>query len=481
MPHPSRLTANDPILPLPLEQQLEALVEDTLGDTPMIQPEPVLVDPGAEHRRIVITGMGVISPLGHTIAAFWDALANGRSGTSFNDLVPNVRQYPCHVAALVRDWEAYAKQPLAQPMSRAAQFGLEAARMAFADAALTVDPVAANEIGVVLGCSVAILPETEAAVRELTARGGAGISPSFMAATLPHLATSQIAVQLGLRGHTSTIATACAASAQAIIEAVEVLLRGDADIMLAGGSEASISEISLAGWSTMQALSTHNDDPARASRPFDGTRQGFVVAEGAAVVVLETLAHARSRGAAIHGEIIGYGLSSDAHYDAAPDPVGDSALQAMQRALHRANVTPQQVDYINAHAAGTPAGDAAETAAIKAVFGEYASTIPVSSTKSMHGHALGAAGALEAVATILALKHGTLPPTINYAQPDPACDLDYVPNTARSTPLAVALSNTFGFGGQSAALLFQKYVDEPRLSPAERAVEVEIAGWITEQ
>jgi 3-oxoacyl-[acyl-carrier-protein] synthase II len=231
----------------------------------------------------------------------------------------------------------------------------------------------------------------------------------------------------------------------------------------------------------MRALSTYNDEPQRASRPFDATRNGFVPAEGAAVLVLETLAHARARGAHIYGEVIGYGVSSDAYHVTAPDPVGDGAVRAMQRAMRRANITPQQIDYINAHATSTPAGDAAETRAIKAVFGEYASTVAVSATKSMTGHLTGAAGALEAVATILALKHDLLPPTINYHTPDPECDLDYVPNVARPAIVAVALSNSFGFGGQNASLIFQKHEEQRRLSPAELAVEAEIEGWINEQ
>jgi 3-oxoacyl-[acyl-carrier-protein] synthase II len=291
----------------------------------------------------------------------------------------------------------------------------------------------------------------------------------------------QVAIQLGLRGPNSTITTACAASSQAIGEATELLLRGDAEIVLAGGSEAPICELTLASFCAMRALSSRrNDDPQRASRPFDAGRDGFVAGEGAAMLVLETLAHAQARGARIYAELLGYGASADAYHVTAPDPVGQGAARSMARAMRRARVTPQQIDYINAHATSTPAGDAAETLAIKAALGEYASTVAISSTKSMIGHLTGAAGAVEAVATIMALKHGLIPPTINYETPDPACDLDYVPNVARPAPLQIAMSNSFGFGGQNATLIFRRW-EERRMSPAELALEVEIEGRMDEQ
>jgi 3-oxoacyl-[acyl-carrier-protein] synthase II len=472
--------SSDPVLPAPLEQQLEAIVEDALVPVPL--PEPALITPDADRHRVVVTGMGVVSPVGNTVADFWASLTHGRSGISFNDLVPNVRDYPSHVAGIVRgfDADAYMDNGAASHMSRAAQFAVASARQALDDAGLQVDDGNADEIGVVLGGSVA-LPEAEQAVRTLVEHGGAAINAAAAAAMLPNMPAAQIGALLGLRGYTTTIATACAASAQALGEAMELLQRGDADVLLAGGAEGGICELTLAAFSAMGALATQNDEPARASRPFDATRTGFVLGEGAAVLVLETLAHARARGATIYGELIGYGVSSGVVDLADPDPVGEGAVRAMERALRRANIMPQQVDYVNAHAAGTPRGDAGETEAIKTVFGEYASTIPVSDTKGMTGHLLSAAGALEAVATVLALKHGVLPPTINYETPDPHCDLDYVPNTARSAPIAIALSNSCGFGGQNASLIFQKYTDERRLSPAELAVEAEIEGWIDEQ
>jgi 3-oxoacyl-[acyl-carrier-protein] synthase II len=333
---------------------------------------------------------------------------------------------------------------------------------------------------VVLGCGTTALPETEHTMRLLIERGGAKVSPFYMTGALPNMPACQIGIQLGLKGYNSTISTACSASAQAIGEAAEVLRRGDAEAILAGGAEAPLTELALAAFCAMRALATDNDDPTRASRPFDATRTGFVPGEGAAVLVLETLAHAKARGARIYAEILGYGVTSDAYHVTAPDPVGDGAARAMVRAMARARVVPQQIDYINAHATSTPAGDIAETLAIKRVLGEYASTVPISATKSMTGHLTGAAGALEAVATILALKHGVIPPTINYTTPDPACDLDYVPNIARKADIAIAMSNSFGFGGQNASLVFQKHV-ERHVSPAELAIEAEIDLRLDEQ
>jgi 3-oxoacyl-[acyl-carrier-protein] synthase II len=287
-------------------------------------------------------------------------------------------------------------------------------------------------------------------------RGPQRVSPLFIPAALPNMPASQVAIQLGLRGYTTAISTACAAGAQAIGEAAAVIQRGDAEIMLAGGAEAPIAAISLASFCAMRALSTRNDDPARASRPFDALRDGFVSGEGAGVLVLERLSSARRRSAPLLAELIGYGGSCDAYHVTAPDPDGVGAARAIRKALHNARIGPQQVDYINAHATGTPAGDIAETRAIKQVFGEYAFSVPISSIKSMIGHLTAAAGAVEAAATVLALKHGILPPTINQEASDPNCDLDYVPNTARPAAARIAISNSFGFGGVNAVLVFRK-------------------------
>ncbi len=482
VPHGRYSEADDPVLPAPLEQQLESIVEDVLGDEPLPAPAPARIVEDDDDRRIVVTGIGLVSPLGNSLESFWAAISTGRSAVGFNDLIPNVREYPCHIAAIVRDFNPreYMDFKEARRMARAVQFGVAAGRMALDDAAIRVDDANADEIGVVLGCGSTAMPETEQTVRLMLEKGGAKVSPFYITASLPNMPACQISIQLGLRGYNSTIATACSASAQAIGEAAEVLRRGDAEVVLAGGAEAPITELTLAAFCAMRALSTYNEEPQRASRPFDATRNGFVPAEGAAVLVLETLSHARARNARIYAELIGYGVSSDAFHVTAPDPVGDGAARAMSRALRRAGIAPQQVDYINAHATSTPAGDAAETLAIKKVFGEYAYNVPVSATKSMIGHLTGAAGAIEAIATIMALKHGLIPPTINYETPDPLCDLDYVPNEARPAPLQVALSNSFGFGGQNTSLVFRRY-EERHLSPAELAIAAEIEGRLDEQ
>jgi 3-oxoacyl-[acyl-carrier-protein] synthase II len=283
------------------------------------------------------------------------------------------------------------------------------------------------------------------------------INPFFIPAALPNMPASQLAIQLGVHGYTSAICTACAASAQAIGEAAAVLRRGDATVMLAGGTEAPISAFSLGSFCVMRALSMRNEEPQRASRPFDADRDGFVPAEGAGVLVLETLASARRRNARVYVELLGYGSSCDAYHVTAPDPRGEGAARAIRRAFANARIDPQQVDYINAHATSTPTGDIAETRAIKHVFGEYAYSVPISAPKSMLGHLTGAAGVVEAAATILALRHGRIPPTINLERPDDECDLDYVPHTARRADLQIAVSNSFGFGGVNAVLVFRRY------------------------
>lgn len=294
-------------------------------------------------------------------------------------------------------------------------------------------------------------------MRTLVDRGLSKVSPFYIASSLPNMPSCQVAIQLGLRGYNTAIATACAASSQAIGEAAEVIRRGDAEIMLAGGTEAPICQLTLGSFGAIRALSTRNEDPSGASRPFDKTRDGFVLAEGAGVLVLEKLSHARRRGARIYAELIGYASTCDAYHVTAPSPDGDGAARAMIRALARAKVAPQQIDYINAHATSTLVGDVAETQAIKRVFGEYATSVPISAPKSMLGHLTSAAGVVEAAATILTLKHGVIPPTINYEHPDPECDLDYVPNTARQANVQIALSNSFAFGGINGVLVLRKF------------------------
>jgi 3-oxoacyl-[acyl-carrier-protein] synthase II len=319
-----------------------------------------------------------------------------------------------------------------------------------------VDAGNRHEIGALIANGSSSPPDTELAARMLIERGFSKVNPFYITSSLPNMPSCQVAIQLGLLGYNTAIATACAASSQSIGEAAEVIRRGDADVMLAGGTEAPICQMTLASFCAIRALSTRNAEPERASRPFDATRDGFVLAEGAGVLVLERLSHARRRGARIYAEITGYASTCDAYHVTAPHPEGDGAARAITRALARAQISPQQVDYINAHATSTPAGDVAETLAIKQSFGEYAYSVPISSTKSMTGHLTSAAGAVEAAAAILALKHGVIPPTINYEHPDSACDLDYVPNIARKATMQVAVSNSFGFGGINAVLVFRK-------------------------
>jgi 3-oxoacyl-[acyl-carrier-protein] synthase II len=421
-------------------------------------------------QRVVVTGMGAMTPLGKSAGEFWAGVAAGRSGIGRITLC-DTEPYPCKVAGEVPDFDprCYMDVKDARRMARGNQFAVAAAREALADAGFADGAVPEpEEAGVLLAQGNSSFPDLEVAARTLIARGGMKISPFAMPAILPNMSASQVAMQFGLRGYNGTVSTACAAGTQAIGEAAEVLRRGDARVMLAGGTEAPICELGLAGFCVLRALSTgYNDQPERASRPFDAHRDGFVSGEGSGILVLETLEHARARGARIYAEIVGYAATSDAHHITAPDPEARGAVRALTRALERAGVGPDEIDYINAHGTATPANDAIETLAIKKVFGEHAYRVPISSTKSMIGHCLGAAGAIEAIATICALREGLIPPTINYETPDPECDLDYVPNVARPAPLRLALSNSFGFGGQNAILVIRRWDDDGAMS-AER-------------
>jgi 3-oxoacyl-[acyl-carrier-protein] synthase II len=344
----------------------------------------------------------------------------------------------------------------ARRTSRASQFAVAAARMALADSGFVVDAANRYEVGALIANGSSSPPDTEAAARTLFERGFSKVNPFYITGSLPNMPSCQVAIQLGLLGYNTAIATACAASSQAIGEASEIIRRGDATLMLAGGTEAPVCQLTLASFCAIRALSTRNNDPEGASRPFEAMRDGFVLGEGAGVLVLEQLSHARRRGAQIYAEVLSYAATCDAYHVTAPHPEGDGAARAMIRALAKARISPQQVDYINAHATSTPAGDVAETLAIKHAFGEYASSVPISSTKSMTGHLTSAAGAIEAAASIMALKHGMIPPTINYDHPDPACDLDYVPNRARRADLQIVMSNSFSFGGINGVLVFQR-------------------------
>ncbi|MBI4301311.1 MAG: beta-ketoacyl-ACP synthase II [Chloroflexi bacterium] len=409
-------------------------------------------------RRVVATGMGAVSPLGLTVEEFWQGLIKGRSGIGPMTLC-DTKGFPCTIAGEVKDFDPadYIEPKEARRMARFSQLAIAAARMAMEDAQLDLSRENMERVGVLLGNGNGGFPTTEEGCRVLVAKGGMRINPFFMPMILPNMAASQISLLFGIRGYNSTIITACAAGTQAIGEAREVILSGRADVMVAGGTEAGISQLGLAGFCVMRALTTKNEEPTKASRPFDAHRDGFVPAEGAAILILETLEHARSRGAPILAELVGYGVSSDAYHIVAPDGDGTGAMNAMRWALEDAGLSPNDIDYINAHGTSTPLNDVTETMAIKRLFGDHAYRLPISSTKSMTGHSLGASGALEAIACIKTITDGIIHPTINYEYPDPACDLYYVPNQARRQKVDVVLSNSFGFGGQNACIVFRRF------------------------
>ena len=411
-----------------------------------------------EIRRVVITGLGAVTPVGNDVPTTWEALLNGRSG------VERIRRFDpselkTQFAAEVKDFDAaqYTGRREARKLDRFTHFALAAACEAVADAGLDWAAEDPSEIGVLVGSAVGgiISLLEQAALMEQS--GPRRVSPFLIPALMMNAAAGQIAITFGLQGPNLAVATACATGSHAIGEAAAIIRRGDAQVMLAGGSEAGIVPVAIAGFNVMGALSTRNDDPQGACRPFDADRDGFVMGEGAGMMVLESLAHAQARGARIYGELLGYGATADAFHITAPAEDGKGAAMAMQRALEQAGISPTAVDYINAHGTSTRLNDASETAAIKMVFGEHAYRLAVSSTKSMTGHLLGAAGAVEAIFCLLALRDQMFPPTINYETPDPACDLDYVPNVARQAKADVAMSNSFGFGGHNAALVLGRF------------------------
>ena len=411
-----------------------------------------------ERKRVVITGMGAITPLGQTPQLFWQNLIVGQSGIGPMTLC-DPAGYPCRIAGEVRDFDPaqYIDRREARRMARFSQLAVAAAVTAVESAALRMEREDPYQVGVILGNGNGGFPTLEENCRILAARGGMRMSPFFFPMVLPNMATANVSHRLGAKGYNSTATTACAASNQALGEALQLIRQGSAEVMLAGGTEAGISQLGLAGFAVMRALSTRNDEPEKASRPFDADRDGFVPAEGAAILVLESLEHAQARQAAILAELAGFGCTADAGHLVQPEETGGSAAEAMRRAIADAGLDLAAVDYINAHGTSTPLNDAVETTAIKRLFGDRAYNIPISSTKAMIGHSLGASGALEAVACVSALTSGIIHPTINYETPDQACDLDYVPNTARPQEVRVALSNAFGFGGQNACLVFRKF------------------------
>jgi 3-oxoacyl-[acyl-carrier-protein] synthase II len=402
--------------------------------------------------------MGAITPLGQSVDGFWAALVKGESGIGPITLC-DASAYPCRIAGEVSDFDPvrYLSSKEARRMGRFSQLAVAAAALAIEDAGLDVGKIDQERLGVVMGNGVGGLPATEENARILVARGGMKVSPYFAQMTLPNMAAAGVSRIFGLRGYSSTIITACAAGTQAIGEATEVIRRGAADVLLAGGAEAGITQLGLGGFNVIRALSRHSDDPKKASRPFDARRDGFVPAEGSALLVVEGLEHATDRGANILAEVLGLGVSSDAFHDMHPDRDGSGAARAMRFALADAGIGPDEVDYINAHGTSTPLNDVSETLAIKSVFGQRAYRVPISSTKSMIGHGLGAAGAMEAVASVRTILSGEIHPTINQDHPDPECDLDYVPNVSRRQHVDTVLSNSFGLGGQNACLVLRRF------------------------
>jgi 3-oxoacyl-[acyl-carrier-protein] synthase II len=411
-----------------------------------------------DKHRVVITGVGAVTPLGNTAEEFWAGLLEGRSGigpiTRFD-----AKEFPTRIAGELKGFDPlkYLDKKDDRKYDPFLKYAVACADMAVEDAALKTDSVDPTRFGVLVGSGIGGLETLLGNYEVLRTKGPDRVSPFFIPMLIVNMASGVISMRLGAKGPNSSVVTACATGNHAIGDATKIIERGDADVMIAGGSEAIIIPLTIAGFCQMKAMSTRNDEPTRASRPFDAERDGFVCGEGGGLVVLESLEHARRRDARIYAEMAGYGMTGDAHHMTAPDPEGDGAARSMAAALHDAGLEPSAVDYINAHGTSTPYNDKFETLAIKRVFGEHARKLAVSSTKSMTGHLLGAAGGIEAIATAFALYHGILPPTINYEKPDPDCDLDYVPNQARKKEIEVALSNAFGFGGTNATLAFRKF------------------------
>jgi 3-oxoacyl-[acyl-carrier-protein] synthase II len=413
---------------------------------------------GMDRRRVVVTGIGLVSSLGIGTEPNWAALASGTSGVNTISKF-DASQFATRIAGEVRGFDPlqFIEKKDVKKMDVFIQYAIAASQFAMDDASLQITPELAPNAGVFIASGIGGFTTIEREHKALLDGGPRKISPFFIPSAIINLAAGQVSIRFGAKGPNSATCTACSASAHAIGDAYEIIRRSDADVMIAGGSEAAITPMGIGGFGALRALSTRNDEPSRASRPFDRDRDGFVVGEGAGVVILEELGFAVRRGARIYAELVGYGMSADAYHITAPSEDGEGPLRVMGRAMKSAGVDPAQVSYINAHGTSTPHGDKVETLAIKRCFGDHAGSLMVSSTKSMTGHLLGAAGGLEAGVTVLAVHHQLVPPTINLDCPDPECDLDYVPNRAREAAIEYALSNSFGFGGTNAALLFKRY------------------------
>ena len=412
-------------------------------------------------NRVVVTGMGAVTPLGNTVKNFWKNLCEGKSGigpiTKFD-----ASKFTSRIAGEVKNFDPtqYFERKEIKKMDTFIHYAVAASDMAVNDAYFDGIPLDKNRVGVLIGSGIGGLGTIEAQHKVLLEKGPRRITPHFIPMLLINLASGQVSMRHGFSGPNAAVSTACATGSHAIGEAFKMIQRGQADVMIAGGSEAAITPLTLGGFCSLRAVSQRNDEPEKASRPFDKKRDGFILAEGAGVIVLESLEHAVARGASIKAELIGYGLTADAYHVTSPDPEAAGASRCIQMALEDAGVSPRDIDYINAHGTSTPLNDKFETMAIKNVFREDAKRVPISSVKSMTGHPLGAAGGIESVATILSIEHGIIPPTMNYEHPDPECDLDYVPNVARTSAITTALTNSFGFGGTNATLIFKKFQDE---------------------
>ncbi|WCF10228.1 beta-ketoacyl-ACP synthase II [Paenibacillus thiaminolyticus] len=407
-------------------------------------------------QRVVVTGMGVVTALGSDLDTLWRSLMEGRSGISQIEAF-DTTDYPTKIAASVKDFnpEDYIDKKEARRMDRFVQFGIAASKKAVDDAKLDMDQTNRDRVGVIVGSGIGGLGTWEEQHRTLLEKGVKRVSPFFIPMMIANMASGHISMMIGARGPNTAAVSACATGTHSIGDAFKIIQRGDADVMICGGAEATIRPIGMAGFCAMRAMSTRNDEPERASRPFDVDRDGFIMGEGAGVLVLESLEHALERGARIYAEVIGYGMSADAHHITEPDPEGPALC--MTRAIQDAGFQPEQIDYINAHGTSTPVGDRSETRAIKAALGDHARNVAISSTKSMTGHLLGAAGGVEAVICALTLQNGMIPPTINLENQDPECDLDYVPNVPRKADVRTAMSNSFGFGGHNATVVLTKY------------------------